>query len=124
MSTWSGVWRYCSPQARHRLSRGSVEGNQGDIIFFMLNTSFLFNIMKKNLIHSEGINLVLHASVQCLRLCMRRSSPPEEVLLHLGGGGGGGTHLVVGYVVMKPILSIKPLAFIDSFFYIIVFFIT
>ncbi len=51
-----------------------MEGNQGDIIFFMLNTSSLFNIMKKNLIHSEGINPGLHASVQCLCLCMRRSS--------------------------------------------------
>ncbi len=69
----------CYAQARHR---GSVEGNQGDIIFFMLNTSSLFNIMKKNLIHSEGINPGLHASVQCLCLCMRTSStPPEEVLL-------------------------------------------
>ncbi len=58
----------------------------------MLNTSSLFNIMKKNLIHLEDINPDLHASVQCLRLCMRRSSlPPEEVLLQtikLGVWGG------------------------------------
>ncbi len=60
------------------LSRGSVEGNQGDIIFFMLNTSSLFNIMKKNLIHSEAINPVLHASVH-----EKVKSPPEEVLLQL-----------------------------------------
>ncbi len=63
------------------LSRDSVEGNQGDIILFMLNTSSLFNIMKKNLIHSEGINPGLHVSVQCLCLCMRSSSLPPEVLL-------------------------------------------
>ncbi len=67
-----------SLQARHRLSRGSVEGNQGDIIFVMLNTSSLFNIMKKNLIHSEGINPVIHASVH-----EKVKSPPEEVLLQL-----------------------------------------
>ncbi len=59
-----------------------MEGNQGDIIFLMLNTSSLFNIMKINLIHSEGINPGFHVSVQCLCLGMRRSSlPPEEVLL-------------------------------------------
>ncbi len=56
------------------LSRDSVEGNQGDIILFMLNTSF-FNIMKKYLIHSEGINPGLHASVH-----EKVKSPPEEVL--------------------------------------------
>ncbi len=58
------------------LSRGSVEGNQGDVILFMPNTSSHFNIMKKYLIHSEGINPGLHASVH-----EKVKSPPEEVLL-------------------------------------------
>ncbi len=34
--------------------------------------------MKKNLIHSEGINPVIHASVH-----EKVKSPPEEVLLQL-----------------------------------------
>ncbi len=49
----------------------------------MLNTSSFFNIMKKNLIHSESINPGLHASVQCLCLCMRRSRLRQKCFFKL-----------------------------------------